>query len=189
VPFRLCAGAGERSPRRLFSLTAGCGIAFAMPLCACQMNQTAQQAGDRPPAPPPATAAVSDTAADSLELELALPARLRTADPVPITLRLRNRTTRPLDLYLRGRTATFDVVVTDPDGAVVWRRLEAEIIPAIVHLRTLAPAEQLLLETRWDQRANDGKQVAAGEYTARGLLLVEGDPLETRPVPFRIDPH
>lgn len=131
---------------------------------------------------------VSNSAADSLDLELVLPMRVRAGVPVPITLRVRNRTERTLDLYLRGRTATFDVVITGPGGEVVWRRLEGEIIPAIVHLRTFAPAERLELETVWAQRTKGGKAAAPGAYTVRGLLLVEGDPLETRPTPLRIDP-
>lgn len=99
-----------------------------------------------------------------------------------------NETRHALDLYLRGRVLTFDVLVAPPDGAVVWRRLEDEIIPAIVHLRTLAPAERLELVTEWDQRTRQGSPVDPGEYTARGLLLVEGEPLETKSVPFRIEP-
>ncbi len=127
-----------------------------------------------------------DTVSDSLDLELVLPGRVRAGEPVPIRLRLENRTRRGLDLYLRGRTITFDVVVTRPDGEVVWRRLEDEIIPAILHLRSLAPAERLELETVWDQRTKRGTSVGPGEYTARGLLLVEGDPLETPSAPFHI---
>jgi len=106
---------------------------------------------------------------------------------VGITLNVENETPRAVDLYLRGRAPTFDVIVARPDGAVVWQRLENEIIPAIVNLRTLAPAERLELATVWDQRTRQGNAVAAGEYTARALLLVEGDPLETTSVAFQID--
>lgn len=125
-------------------------------------------------------------APESLSLELVLPPRVRAGEPVPITLRVRNKTERTLDLYLRGRTTTFDVIVARPDGDVVWQRLEDEIIPAIVHLRPLAPAEQFELETVWDQRTRDERRVEPGGYTARGLLLVEGDALETPLAPFRI---
>lgn len=91
-----------------------------------------------------------------------------------------------MDLYLRGRSATFDVIVTRPDGNVAWRRLEGEVIPAIVHLRTLAPAEHLELITVWDQQTMNGVPIDAGEYSARGLLLVEGGPMETSSVPLHI---
>lgn len=131
---------------------------------------------------------MSDSATDSLDLELQLPARVRAGAPVPIRLRVRNRTGRSLDLYLLGRTTTFDVVIAGSGGKVVWRRLEDEIIPAIVHLHPLAPAEPLEAEAVWDQHTKGGKRVAPGEYTVRGLLLVEGEPLETPPATLRIDP-
>lgn len=104
-----------------------------------------------------------------------------------IALTVENGTPRTVDLYLRGRAPTFDVIVARSDGAVVWRRLENEIIPAIVSLRTLAAAERLELSTLWDQRTREGSPAAAGEYTARGLLLLEGSSLETKSVPFRIE--
>jgi len=101
-------------------------------------------------------------------------------------LRVSNRGARPLDLYLRGRTVTVDVVVTRAGGEVVWRRLEGEIIPAIVHLRTLAPGERLEVAAVWDQRTNLGIPAGPGEYAARGFLLVEGDPVPTPPAAFRV---
>lgn len=143
----------------------------------------------RAAAPFPATAsreAVRESVQDSLDLELVLPPRVRAGERVPVTMRLRNRTGRALDLYLRGRDVTFDVVVTHAGGTVVWRRLEGEIIPAIVQLRTLAPAEQLEFGTEWDQRGGTGRTVDTGDYSARGMLLIEGGQLETPPVPLRI---
>jgi hypothetical protein len=118
---------------------------------------------------------------DSLRLDLLLEPRVRAGEPVPIRLRAQNVTQRALDLYLRGRTITFDVVIAHAAGDVVWRRLEGEIIPAIVHLRPLAPGERLEVETVWDQRTKDGRAVEAGEYVVHGLLLVEGEPLRTPP--------
>jgi len=69
----------------------------------------------------------------------------------------------------------------------VWRRLDNEIIPAIVSLRTLSAAERFELATVWDQRTGEGRPADAGEYTARGVLLLEDESLETKPVPFRIE--
>ena len=129
---------------------------------------------------------VKGTVPDSLGLELTLPGRVRAGEPMPIKLHVQNLTQRTLDLYLRGRTITFDVVVARPAGEVVWQRLEDEIIPAILHLRTLAPSERIELEVVWDQRTRQGEPLEPGEYVARGQLLVEGEPLETPPVPFRI---
>jgi len=129
---------------------------------------------------------VTTAGMDSLHLELLLPSRVRTGEPVPIRLRAQNVTQRALDLYLRGRTITFDVVIARASGDVVWRRLEGEIIPAIVHLRPLAPGERLDVETVWDQRTKNGRAVEPGEYVAHGLLLVEGEPLRTPPTSLKI---
>jgi hypothetical protein len=107
-----------------------------------------------------------------------LPSRVRAGEAVPISLRVRNGDTAT-DLYLRGRDPTFDVVITDSQREVIWRRLENEIIPAIVNVRILAPNEEFELVTTWDQRNSDGVPVHAGEYSARALLLVEGEALET----------
>ncbi|MBI4543196.1 MAG: hypothetical protein HY705_09210 [Gemmatimonadetes bacterium] len=124
--------------------------------------------------------------ADSLQLTLTAPARVRPGVPILFTLRVRNQTQRALDLYLRGRTATFDLIVAREGGEVVWRRLEDEIIPAIVHLRVLRPGEEMELAAEWDQRARSGSSVAPGEYSARALLLAEGEPLEAPPVRLQI---
>ena len=156
-------------------------------MAACRSDAVETPETKVPPATTPPATAVIDPAPDSLGLELVVPPRVREGEAVPIRLRLQNRSGRPLDLYLRGRTITFDVVVSRPSGEVVWRRLEDEIIPAILHLRTLAPAEQLELNTVLDQRTNLGSPVGSGEYVARSLLLVEGDPLRTLSVPLRIE--
>ena len=123
---------------------------------------------------------------DSLLLRLIVPGEVRAGRRVPLTLTIENRGTRPLDLYLRGRGITVDVEVARAGGEVVWRRLEGEIIPAILHLRTLAPGERLEVEVEWDQRTAGGAPVAPGAYLARALLLVEGDPWATEWVAFRI---
>jgi hypothetical protein len=129
---------------------------------------------------------VTSPVADSLALTLVAPDRVAPGAPVPFLVQVENRSGRPLDLYLRGRTITLDFEVTDADGALVWRRLEGEMIPAIIHLRTLAPGERFDVQVEWDQRTREGVRVRAGEYRARGLLLVEGEALETEVVRFRI---
>ena len=104
-----------------------------------------------------------------------------------MTLRVENPGDRPLDLCLRGRTITFDVVVTGLGGDVVWRRLHGKIIPAILRLETLAPREVLELPATWDQRRNDGDLVLVGAYLVRATLLTDTEPpLETPIVELRI---
>lgn len=168
------AGAGSRPLRR------GLWAPFIGPI-----RLLAAWAALAAPAAPARGTAV-DPSQDSLGLELVLPPSARQGAPVRITLRARNRSGRPLDLILRGRTATFDVTVAHRGGEVVWRRLEDSIIPAIVHVRTLAPAERLVIRASWDLRTRQRTPLGPGDYEARGLLLVEGEPLRTPPVAFRV---
>jgi len=106
---------------------------------------------------------------------------------VPITLRVRNQSDHAIGLYLRGRSPTFDIVVTRLNGQVVWRRLDKEMIPAIALFLPIAPGKHLDLTTTWNQRTGKGGRVSPGEYLARALLLTEGDPLESPPVRFHIE--
>ena len=129
---------------------------------------------------------MNDTESHGLDLELVMPARVRSGDTVQLTLRIVNRSDRVIDLYLRGRSITFDVEVARTNGEVVWRLLGDEIIPAIVHLRTLGVGERLEARAVWDQRER-GCVPEPGEYSARGLLLLETASLQTPWQPLRIE--
>ncbi len=127
---------------------------------------------------------------DSLRITLDVPEEVPAGKPVPIVIRLKNGGSRPLDLYLRGRTITFDIFITRPDGPVVRQRLKDEVIPAIVQLKTLRPGEVFELRHVWDQRSNEGELVAPGAYTVRGVVLTDGPTaLETASASLRIQPR
>lgn len=126
------------------------------------------------------------TASDSLRLRLDVPDEVRVGESVPIALSVENVAERPIDLHLTGRTIAFDLVVVDTDGAVVWRRLEGAVIPAILQLRTLAPGEVLELDDTWNQRSNVGEAVEPGTYTVQGEVLTDEDPLVTPAEKLRI---
>jgi hypothetical protein len=145
---------------------------------------------ERPPDPQPASGsnAVDITLSDSLRLSLGVPAHSAAGTPVPFILTIANVSGRPLDLYLRGRTIAFDIVVLDSAGTAIWRRLEGEIIPAVLRLEILAPGQLLDLSDEWDQRDDAGRPVSAGRYTAYGEVLTEGPPLRTPTVTLRIAP-
>lgn len=129
---------------------------------------------------------VPTTASDSLRLTLHVPDRVEAGEPVPMTVRLENASERALDLHLRGRTIAFDLVVTAEDGSVVWRRLEGEVIPAILRIETLPAGEALELEDTWDGRSNEGAPVPPGLYRVRGEVPAEGEPLVTPTERLRI---
>lgn len=124
-----------------------------------------------------------------VRLEMELPREAGRGVRIPITLRLVNRSDRPVDVALQGRPPAFDVVVTDRQGRPRWRRLEGEVIPAVLQLRTLAPGEAIVFETGWDQRDASGEELPPGDYVVTGR--VPSDPpavFQARPRPLRLLP-
>lgn len=116
------------------------------------------------------------------------PDSVRRGDPVPITLRLTNAGTVPENLYLTGRSITFDIIIARSDGEIVWRRLEHATGQQILQVQTLAPGQTLELKDRWRQRTNAGAAVAPGDYTVTGVIPTDRQPLRTAPVRLRITP-
>jgi hypothetical protein len=130
---------------------------------------------------------VTATGPDSLRIGLDVPREVSVGHPVPIVIRLENAGTRPLDLYLRGRTIAFDIFITREKGEVVWQRLKDEIIPAIIQLKVLQPGEVLELKDEWRQRSNHGAPVGPGRYLVRAAVLTDGPAaLETTSASLRI---
>jgi Intracellular proteinase inhibitor len=124
-----------------------------------------------------------------MTLHLVMPAGVRVGQGVPITLRLTNAGRRAADVYLQGRPAAFDIVVTRRDGTPVWRRLEGAIVPAVLQVRSLAPGAVLEFHDTWPQRTNLGAAVGPGDYLVTGVLPTDPPAeLRTRPVPLRILP-
>jgi hypothetical protein len=123
---------------------------------------------------------------EGVELELHVQTPVRSGAIVRIALTLTNTIDRALDVYLRGREATFDVIVEDAQGNVVWERLKDEVVQAVLQIRRLEPAETLKASTTWNQRDATGGRVAPGTYAARALLLTDGEPVESPRVTFKI---
>ena len=120
-------------------------------------------------------------------LALDVPAEAAHGRRVPIVLRVSNETSRAIELGLGGRDITFDVVVTDAAGAIVWRRLQGAAVQSILQLRVLAPGETLELRAEWAGRGARGKLVPAGEYTVQALLPTdEPQPLRSPPRTLRL---
>ena len=107
-------------------------------------------------------------------MRLAVPRAVPAGDRVPINIRISNTAPAPVDLYLRGRDITVDIVVTDSTGDEVWRRLEGEIVPAILQLKTLASGEVLELTHEWNQTSRRGERVPVGVYGIRAFVLTDG---------------
>ena len=127
---------------------------------------------------------------DSVAFRVELPPSVHAGEPVPVVLRLTNRTEQPLTLVLQGRPLAFDVTVTGPDGAIVWRRLECMVVQSILAVRTLAPAESLTFEAVWDGRRRNGSPAPPGRYLVAGKLPTDTpEGLVTRPTPLELLAH
>lgn len=112
-------------------------------------------------------------------VKLVLPPEVRLGDTVAITLRVRNHGSRPLELQLPGRPAAFDIVVTGPDGAEIWRRLHGAVTASALMLVQLAPGESRDFTVDWVQVDNAGRQVGPGTYSVRGILPLQKRRLTT----------
>jgi hypothetical protein len=123
---------------------------------------------------------------DSMRVELVVPPKVAVGQTVSITLRIRNTRDQPITLYLQGRPIAFDLVVEQPDGAVIWRRLENATVSTILGVRTLAPGEALDLKESWKQRTRTGERVSPGDYRVTGSVLTDREPIRAGPVPLRI---
>jgi hypothetical protein len=126
---------------------------------------------------------------DSISFQVVVPDSVRVGEPVPIVLRLTNTADRPHTLYLLGRPLAFDVTVRRKDRTIVWRRLEGQVVSAILAVRQLEPGGALEFEEVWRQVSNDGQPVSPGEYSVTGALPTDRPtPLETSPASVRIVP-
>ena len=127
---------------------------------------------------------------DSVAFRVELPPSVHAGEPVPVVLRLTNRTEQPLTLVLQGRPLAFDVTVTGPDGAIIWRRLEGMVVQSMLAVRTLAPAESLTFEATWNGRRPDGSPAPPGRYLVAGKLLTDTpEGLTTPPTPLELLAH
>lgn len=123
---------------------------------------------------------------DSLAFRVELPATATSGEPVPIVLRLTNTARHPVTLALEGRPIAFDVTIAR-DGSVVWRRLEDQVVSAILAVRTLEPGESLTFETEWAGRLREGSPAPPGRYTVTGTLPTDRpEGLSTRPATLRL---
>jgi hypothetical protein len=123
----------------------------------------------------------------NFRLSLTAPESVRVGSVVRFVIRLENVGETRLEFYLRGRTIAYDILIRNGAGAVVWNRLEGEIIPGIIQVKMLEANEALELSHEWHQRTNRGDAVEAGVYSVTGIVLTDGpNPLSSAPKPLLI---
>ena len=126
---------------------------------------------------------------DSVALRLLLAPRAVAGEPVLIVLRLTNTTAQPLTLALQGRPIAFDITIAREDGTVVWRRLEGEVVAAILAVRELGPAESLEFQATWNGRNRSGEPAAPGRYLVTGVVPTDQpEGLRTQPASLTVVP-
>lgn len=110
----------------------------------------------------------------------------RRGEPVQITLVKTNVTNR--NLTLRYRTSQrFDFVARrDPGQREVWRWSRGRnFVQAIANV-VLRPNGRQVFRATWDQRNNQGQQVAAGNITIEGFNVAQGYANRGVSIPIRI---
>jgi hypothetical protein len=172
----------EALQRVALTITALCGLLAGGCIDALSTRRS-------PPDPPaPATAALLDPAAISLNLQI--PSTVKPGEAVPLLLVARNDSSQAVYLGTGDSTTTFDIRIVDRSGKTVWRRMHDREALASLHEHTLAPGQDLRFADTWDQRSNEGARVPAGIYSVQGLLDAQGEAdLKTTPKRLEISPQ
>ena len=160
--------------------------AASLASCSPSDGQATRDAERHTPTAERAATAMPDSLADTLRLTLGPAREIRSGAAVTFTLRAENTAGRALDLYLTGREPTIDVELLDASGRSLWRRLEDEVVPAILQLVPLAAGDSLVVRATWPGRLRDGRAPEPGDYTARARLLTEGGSIESPTVAVRV---
>jgi hypothetical protein len=108
--------------------------------------------------------------APDLVLEVSAPAQVEAGKPVLMELVVRNAGTQPLYLGTGDSTTTFDFLVADEAGRVLWNRMYDREALLILIERTLAPGQEIRFADVWHQQTNDGSKIRPGTYQVRATL-------------------
>ncbi|MGE3601653.1 MAG: BsuPI-related putative proteinase inhibitor, partial [Dehalococcoidia bacterium] len=149
--------------------TAGRAVLYADPIDLPAADT--RYAADSASQPPPpnlqgVTLAVTPPASSAFEFVLSTSQSAYAAgETVPFEMVLRNRSDRAQTLtFLGGQD--FDIVVTNPTGAAVWRWSTGRAFTQQLRMVSFAPGEERRFTATWDQLADAGDQVPAGSYRA-----------------------
>lgn len=113
------------------------------------------------------------------------------ADPIPGTgshrfvLRVHNPTGKlmPFDFTT---SQSFDFVVADAAGEVVWRWAERRFFSEVTRSEAIRVEGTWEFEGEWNHRDSELDPVAAGTYSVRGVLTAT-EPFESGPLEFEVE--
>lgn len=129
------------------------------------------------------------TESDSLRVSLAVQETAMQDDTVLVTFRAENISTRTLTIYLLGRTPTLDIRVTNAEGVEVWRRLEGEVVPAVLRVETLQPGGAVIVSEPWNLRTKRGESIPPGRYSIHAELVLESGVLRSGEASLQVLPR
>jgi len=131
---------------------------------------------ERPPSPPrkgiflPCGGLASPAEGARLSLCLDIPNQNESGAPVTFTLYVTADGSEPSTLLYRN-AQRYDFAVVDSLGREIWRWSLGKAFAEVVGEDTLAPGETLAFSEVWDQRDNEGRDVAGGVFNAVGESL------------------
>jgi len=120
------------------------------------------------------TGSTSTADVRALTVSLATPKdRVRQGAAIPLKLTLANPGETPIALpFLTGQRFDFEVL---RNGRLVWSWSHDRAFTQSLSTLTLQPGEQSTFSTTWNQRGNDGRQVAPGLYVLRAYVAADTD--------------
>lgn len=125
---------------------------------------------------------------DAFSAALQVAASVRPGQPVPMELVVRNESNRALYLGTGDSATTFDFVIRDRHGSIVWNRMHGREALLVLMEHTLAPGQELRFSDVWKQQSNDGAPIPPGTYEVRAALDTnEPDDLKAPPRTLVID--
>jgi hypothetical protein len=128
------------------------------------------------------TATPAPTPGQSQGLALTLTSKATSYGPgekPTFTLAARNTGTAPVSLSFSSGQR-YDLVVGDATGRELWRWSDGRAFAQVMATQVLAPGQSLSFDVQWDQKGEDGAQVAPGSFKARAWLTARGVPQQAQ---------
>ncbi len=92
--------------------------------------------------------------------------------PIDFTVTVTNTTAAPVTLsFSTGQM--FDVVVSSPNGIMVWQWSRGKLFAQVLTSRTLAAGESITFAAQWNSRTENGLAAVTGVYVVTATLTAQ----------------